>query len=86
MPHHTKKAKRKSSVNWRTGPLVDPTPEVNEEQPSVDEQIRVRAYELHMERDGQPNDELGDWLQAERELSEGPMPEALLGEHRETES
>lgn len=68
MPHHTKKAKSKSSVNWRTGLLADPTPQVNEEHPSVDEQIRVRAYERYMERGGQPNDELGDWLQAEREL------------------
>lgn len=31
-------------------------------------EIRIRAYEIYIERDGQPGDELGDWLQAEREL------------------
>jgi hypothetical protein len=38
--------------------------------PPVDEQIRLRAYELYMERGAQPADDLGDWLRAERELSE----------------
>lgn len=32
------------------------------------EEIRIRAYQIYMERDGQPGDELSDWLQAEREL------------------
>jgi hypothetical protein len=32
------------------------------------EAIRIRAYEIYIERDGQPGDELSDWLQAEREL------------------
>jgi Protein of unknown function (DUF2934) len=32
------------------------------------EEIRIRAYEIYIERDGQPGDELSDWLQAEREL------------------
>lgn len=42
--------------------------------------IRLRAYELYMERGAQPNDDLGDWLRAERELGElangGPGSEA----------
>lgn len=33
----------------------------------ADEQIRGRAYELYIERGGQPGDGIGDWLQAERE-------------------
>lgn len=32
------------------------------------EEIRIRAYEIYVERDGQPGDELSDWLQAEREI------------------
>jgi hypothetical protein len=32
------------------------------------EEIRIRAYEIYIERDGQPGDELSDWLQAEREV------------------
>jgi len=32
------------------------------------EEIRLRAYEIYLERSGLPGNELGDWLQAEREL------------------
>ena len=85
MANPTKKAaKRNSSVNWRTGLLDDRASEASEEPLSVDEHIRLRAYELYMEGGGQPND-LGDWLQAERELSQGVVSDALLGEHREIE-
>ena len=35
--------------------------------PNHDE-IRRRAYEIYLERDGHPGDELDDWLRAEREL------------------
>jgi Protein of unknown function (DUF2934) len=34
-----------------------------------DEAMRRRAYEIYLERGGQPGHELDDWLQAERELS-----------------
>ena len=30
--------------------------------------IRNRAYEIYLQRGGQPGDEVDDWLQAEREL------------------
>jgi len=36
-----------------------------------DEEIRRRAYEIYLARDGQPRGELDDWLQAERELDAG---------------
>ena len=32
------------------------------------EEIRIRAYEIYMERGGQPGRDVDDWLQAEREL------------------
>ena len=32
------------------------------------EEIRIRAYEIYMERGGHPGYDLDDWLQAEREL------------------
>lgn len=35
---------------------------------SIDEQIRLRAYELYLDRGGRPDDDLADWLQAEQEL------------------
>lgn len=43
-------------------------PTEQEARPSLDEQIQLRAYELYLERGAGPNDDLGDWLRAEREL------------------
>jgi hypothetical protein len=34
-----------------------------------EESIRRRAYEMYLERGGEPGHELEDWLQAERELA-----------------
>jgi hypothetical protein len=34
-----------------------------------EQEIRARAYEIYLQRGGQPGDEVEDWLQAERELS-----------------
>ena len=49
-----------------------------------DEQIRLRAYEIYLERGEQPGRELDDWLQAERELESEPLSRAQggLGIHR----
>lgn len=86
MSHHSKRtATRKPSVNWRTSLISDQALQVNADHPPADEQIRLRAYQLYTERGAQPTDDLGDWLRAERELGEGAMSEALLGEHREIE-
>ena len=35
---------------------------------SAHDEIRRRAYEIYLERGGQPGGEIDDWLQAEREL------------------
>jgi hypothetical protein len=37
--------------------------------PFREEEIRNRAYEIYLQRGGQPGDELEDWLRAERELA-----------------
>jgi hypothetical protein len=37
-------------------------------------QIRLRAYEIFMERGGAHGDEMNDWLTAEKELSGGTRP------------
>ena len=34
-----------------------------------EDKIRRRAYELHVERGGEPGPDFEDWLQAERELT-----------------
>jgi hypothetical protein len=36
----------------------------------ADDQIRLRAYELYLRRNGHPGDPMDDWLRAERELIE----------------
>jgi hypothetical protein len=38
------------------------------------EEIRIRAYEIYIERGGQPGHDLDDWLQAERELEPKVRP------------
>jgi Protein of unknown function (DUF2934) len=38
-----------------------------------DEKIRVRAYQMYLERGEGPGFELDDWLQAERELEGGAL-------------
>jgi hypothetical protein len=41
-----------------------------------DEDIRRRAYEIYLERGEQPDRELDDWLQAERELQPAVLARA----------
>ena len=36
------------------------------------EKIRLRAYEIYLEHGEQPNHDVDDWLQAERELEPKP--------------
>jgi len=49
-----------------------------EEMESIAEKIRAKAYELYLERGGEPNRALEDWLLAERQLM--PLPETEIGE------
>jgi hypothetical protein len=44
-----------------------------------DEEIRRRAYDIYLERGGQPGRDLDDWLQAERELERGVLSRAQAG-------
>jgi DUF2934 family protein len=41
-------------------------------QAASEQEIRLRAYEIFLERGAQPGHELEDWLQAERELTAIP--------------
>jgi Protein of unknown function (DUF2934) len=34
-----------------------------------EQEIRIRAYEIYLQRGGQPGSELDDWLQAESEIT-----------------
>jgi hypothetical protein len=39
----------------------------------TEDQIRVRAYQIYLERGGQPGHDRDDWLQAEYELLQLPI-------------
>jgi hypothetical protein len=47
-----------------------PAPQkVERKRPTITENdLRLRAYEIYLQRGTNPGNEIGDWLQAEREL------------------
>jgi len=62
------KEKKIEALNSRTGPIQPGAENTSADHAPDLEQIRLRAYEIHLERGGLPGNELDDWLQAEREL------------------
>jgi hypothetical protein len=42
----------------------------------VEEQIRLRAFQIYLERGGQDGSDWDDWLQAEAEIMQAQKPEA----------
>ena len=38
-------------------------------QPPSEEEVRVRAYEIFLERGAKPGNDVSDWLQAEHETA-----------------
>jgi hypothetical protein len=63
------KPTRSGSINAEA--IQAETGEIPVGSSAVDEEIRLRAYEIYLERGGQLGRELDDWLQAERELERG---------------
>ena len=46
-----------------------PLSATQKKQPTFTENdLRLRAYEIYLKRGSNPGNEMGDWLQAEREL------------------
>jgi len=72
----TPRARKNAAAADRTNEGVEPqvSPIATEaeglllENSSGVEKIRLRAYELYLERGQEPGRELDDWLQAEREI------------------
>ena len=62
--------KKKGNVDseLRSTPFQPQADETSKRQATSHEEIRQRAYEIYLERNGRPGDELDDWLRAEREL------------------
>jgi hypothetical protein len=73
------KPKRIESSEPEATSALAETGEVSVGNEVADEQIRLRAYELYLERGEQPGRELDDWLQAERELESEPLSRAQAG-------
>ena len=67
------KQKRKGIAELQATSTQVETGEVSVGNSTRHEEIRRRAYEIYRERGEQPNRELDDWLQAERELERGML-------------
>jgi hypothetical protein len=70
------KEKRNEAVRASTGPMQPGAENIYADHTQGVEEIRLRAYEIHLERGGFPGNELDDWLQAERELQGAAKPKA----------
>ena len=61
-------SKRSEALEVRASAIQSDAENTSSDQASSHEQIRLRAYEIYLERGGFSGNELDDWLQAEREL------------------
>jgi len=64
----TVKGKKNVTLEHDATPIQPHAEETSANHAPTHEEIRRRAYEIYLERDGLPGDELDDWLRAEREL------------------
>ncbi len=70
------KDKRNEAMELHTAPIQAPAEDTPSNHVPSCEEIRLRAYEIYLERGGIPGNDLDDWLQAERELDPAAQPEA----------
>jgi hypothetical protein len=70
------KPKRDGSTESQATSTQAETGEISVGSSACDEEIRLRAYEIYLERGEQPGRDLDDWLQAERELERGVLRRA----------
>jgi len=62
------KDKRNETLELHPTPIQFHAQDTSANHSPRPEEIRLRAYEIYIERGGVPGNELDDWLQAEREL------------------
>jgi hypothetical protein len=65
----TLKDKRNINLELLADPIKPDTENISGNHAPSHEQIRLRAYEIYLQRDGLGGNELDDWLIAEAELS-----------------
>lgn len=63
------KDKRNETLELHAGSIQSHAQDTSANHTPSHEEIRLRAYEIYLERGGLPGNELDDWLQAERELA-----------------
>jgi DUF2934 family protein len=64
----TLKARRNETLELHANSIKPRTEDTSSNHAPSHEEIRCRAYEIYLERDGLGGNELDDWLQAEAEL------------------
>jgi hypothetical protein len=70
------KDKRNETLQVRVSPIQSHAEDTSANHAPSRKEIRSRAYEIYLERDGLAGNELDDWLQAERELERATLPKA----------
>ncbi len=70
------KNKRNETLELHTAPIQSHAEDTSAIDTPSREEIRLRAYEISLERGGLPGSELDDWLQAERGLERAAPPKA----------
>jgi hypothetical protein len=64
----TLKGKKNETLEVRASPIRSRSENTSANRAPSHDDIRRRAYEIHLERGGLSGRELADWLQAEAEL------------------
>ena len=64
----TLKGKRNVILDRDATPIQPPAEDASANPGPSHEEIRRRAFEIYLQRNGDAGDELDDWLRAEREL------------------
>jgi len=70
------KEKKNEALKARTGQIQPGAENISVSHAPGPGEIRLRAYEIYLERGALPGSELEDWLQAERELQHAAQPKA----------
>jgi hypothetical protein len=70
------KDKRNETLQVRVSPIQSHAEDTSANHAPSRKEIRSRAYEIYLERDGLAGNALDDWLQAERELELATLPKA----------
>ena len=70
------KGKKNETLEPHTGPVQSRAEDTSANHTPSREEIRLRAYEIYLQRSGLPGNEFDDWLQAERELERAAPPKA----------